>query len=148
MNALNIKDYIEYHNKMEYFNYCEAVIHPNGDIEDADYGHINTLKRISNLPDKIINVIMPNNAAPLLWLSGLTKCIPIWYDYFIYDSISKEQLDSLQELVNNNILRNGIMGYQTNEYERCELLKKYYNNEINLKDIPDICTEKITLWRK
>lgn len=140
---MNVKDYINQHDAI---NYCEAIIYPNGDIEDANPSHIYKLINVTKLPQKTINILMPDNAAPLEWLLGFTGCVSIWYDLFKYDSITDEQLNTIQELVNHNKLFNGIIGIHTDEYTRCDLLDKFYKGEID--NVPDRPNEKIQIWRK
>ena len=142
---MNVKEYIEQH---DFIDYCEAIIFPNGDIIDATYGHTNTLIKAIKLPREVINIIMPVEASPILWLTGFTKCIPLYYDYFIYDSITQEQLNTLQELVNNGILKNNIIGHRTDEYYRCDLLNKFAKGEISIDDIPKRIKETIVISDK
>ena len=142
---MNVKEYIEQHNET---NYCEAIIYLNGDIEDAIPGHTYKLLSITGKSQKEISELMPNNAAPLEWLIGYTKCVAIWYSFFKYDSITEEQLNTIQELINHGILAAVFIGYYTDELSRCELLKKYYNDEISFDEVPPRVNKTIKLWRK
>lgn len=142
---MNVKEYIEQHTDK---NYCEAVIYPNGDIEDAIPGHTYKLMSITNKSGKELNKLIPNTAAPLDWLLEYTECVCIWYDFFKYDSLTNEQLNTIQELVNNNILANLTTGYRTDEYSRCDLLNKFYHDEISYDEIPVRPNETIHVWRK
>jgi hypothetical protein len=140
---MNVKDYIKQHDDV---GYCEAIIYPNGNIEDAIPGHTYKLMSITNKSRKEIDEMIPNNASPLDWLLGYTKCIALWYDFLKYDSITKEQLNTIQELVNHNILNDVIIGIHTDEFTRCDLLNKFYNGEID--DVPEKTNDKIYIYKK
>lgn len=142
---MNVKNYIEQNNS---YRYCEAIIYPNGDIEDAIPGHIYKLISITDKSKEELNEMMPNNAAPLEWLLGYTKCVAIWYDFFKYDSITKEQLDTIQELVNHDLLNDLIVGIRTDEFTRCNLLNKFYNDEIEFDEVPERINDKIYVCKK
>ena len=142
---MNVKDYIEkYHDDI---CYCEAIIYPNGDIEEANPGHTYKLMSVTDKSREELDKIIPNNASPLEWLLGYTNCVAIWYDFFKYGSITKEQLDTIQELVNHGMLSNGITGYYTDEIIRCDLLNKIYKGELSIDSIPDRLNNKIQIWR-
>lgn len=136
---MNVKDYIEQHNSI---HYCEAIIYPNGDIENAIPSHIYKLISITGKSKKEINKLMPINASPLEWLLGYTNCISVWYNFFKYDFISNEQINTVQELVNHGILINGIIGYYTDELDRCNLI-----NEDRIDELSDRPNKKIQIWR-
>lgn len=142
---MNVKDYIK---QQSSYDYCEAIIYPNGDIEDAIPGHVYKLMSITDKTKEELNELIPNNAAPLEWLLGYTKCVSIWYDLFKYDSITTEQINTIQELVNHNILLNGIIGYYTDEFTRCDLLNKFHKGEIEYNELPEKSLNKIQIWRK
>ena len=131
---MNVEEYIKQHNHV---GYCEAIIFPDGTIEDAVPSHPEKLKKIANMPKKVLNKMMPHNAAPIEWLLGYTKCVAVWWALFKYDSITPEQLNTIQELVNHGIMHEAVVGYETDECSRCALLEKYYRDEITLEDIPD-----------
>ena len=141
---MNVNDFIKQH---EYKNYCEAIVYPNGDIEYAEQGHVNKLIEITGLPRCVINELMPNNASPLHWLTEYTKCIPLWEKFFIYSSITYEQYDTIQQLVNHNIICDNATGLFTDEYTRCNLLQKLYKGEITEADIPEKPNIKIQIRR-
>lgn len=142
---MNVKEYIKQHNDK---CYCEAIIYPNGDIEDAIPGHTYKLMSITNKSKKELNELMPNIASPLEWLLGYTECIAIWYNFFKYYSIAPEQLNTIQELVNNDVLYNGIVGGYTDEFTRCDLLNKFHKGEIEYNELPEKSLNKIQIWRK
>ncbi len=141
---MNVKDYIKQNSSIRY---CEAIIYPNGDIEDAVPSHIYKLISITNKSKEEIDKMMPNNAAPLEWLLGYTNCIAVWYNFFKYDSITEEQLNTIQELVNHDILNSLIVGARTDEFTRCDLLDKFYNNKIEYDSIPKRINDKIYICK-
>ena len=68
--------------------------------------------------------------------------------FFKYDSITPEQLNTIQELVNHDILSNGIIGNYTDEFIRCDLLNKFYNGEIDYEKLPERTNKIIQVWRE
>lgn len=142
---MNVEEYIKQHDEI---NYCEAIIYPDGTIEDAIPSHLEKLKKITNLPRKVLNKMMPCSASPIDWLLGYTKCVAVWWALFKYDSMTPEQLNTIQELVNHGVMHELSRGYETDEYSRCTLLEKYYKNEITLDDIPDKRNNKICITKQ
>lgn len=142
---MNVEEYIKQHDAI---NYCEAIIYPDGTIEDAIPSHLDKLKKITNMPRKVLYKMMPENASPIDWLLGYTKCVAVWWGLFKYDSLTQEQLNTIQELVNHGIMHELVRGFETDEYSRCALLEKYYRNEITLDDIPDKRNNKIFIMRQ
>lgn len=99
---MNIKDYIKNH---KHINYCEAIIDIAGNIEDARPSHIEHLIRQTGLSREKIHELMPLTATPISWLVEYTQSIAIWYDYVcIPKEVSKEQLESLNLLINSKIV--------------------------------------------
>ena len=141
---MKVEDFIKQH---DHHGYCEAIMLPNGDIEYAVNGHTNHLISLCGKSKQEINTMMPDNASPLHWLVCYTKCISIWYNFFIYNTITDEQRKAIQTLVNHGILDNVIVGKYTDELERCEILNKFCNGEIEELEIPDRL-EDIHIWRE
>ena len=141
---MKIEDFIKQHN---HHGYCEAILLPNGDIHYAVRGHTNDLISVSGKPKQEIDKMMPHNASPLHWLVCYTKCISVWYNFFIYNAITNEQRNTIQTLVNHGILANVVDGKYTDELERCDILNKYYNGEIEELNIPDR-PKDIHIWRE
>lgn len=123
---MRVEEYIKQHTDIDY---CEAIVFPNGDIEDVRMGHVNYLIKISGKSWEEMNEIMPDTAAPIYYMVCYTGCVSLWYDFFIYNEISPEQEKTLKMLVNNDILADGIVGYYTNELEHCNLLKRLESGE-------------------
>lgn len=132
---MNVKNYIKQHN---HYGYCEAIIYPNGDIEDAIPSHTYKLMAITHKSRKELNELIPDRASPLDWLLGYTGCIAIWYNFFRYDGfVNDKQYNTIQELVNHDIVCDKIAGYYTDEFARCDLLDKFHKGEINIEEIPE-----------
>lgn len=129
---MNVQEYIKQH---KHKNYCECIIYPNGDLEDAKYGHQNKIMEASGKSKEELNKMIPRIAAPSLYLVGYTKCILVSYDFFIFDSITEEQRNSIQELVNHGILLNGIIGHYTDEYKRCNLRVEFDQGKISFDEL-------------
>lgn len=140
---MNVEDFIKQHT---YTNYCEAIMLPNGDIHYAVRGHTNDLISVSGKSKEEIDKMMPYIASPLHWLVCYTKCISIWYNFFIYNTITDEQQKGIQTLVNNGILDAVVIGHHTDELERCEMINKLHAGEIDILEIPDKL-EDIYIWR-
>ena len=143
---MNVQDYIKQHT---YKDYCEAIIYPNGNIEDAERGHVYKLMDFTGKSKAVLNKIIPNSASPIHYLVGYTGCISVWYNFFIFDSINDEQMNTLQELVDHGILVNGIPGNYTDELQRCNLLRQFEMGKITgdklLKERED---KNFRVWRK
>ena len=144
---MNVNDFIKQHEHPEYC-YCEAIVYPDGSIECADYGHVNSLIKYTGLPKRVINKIMPYSASPIHWLTEYTKCIPLWENFFIYNSITFEQHETIQKLVNHGILCKEVIGIFTDEYTRCKLFEKVSKCEICINDIPDKPNYKIYIRKQ
>lgn len=127
----NIEDFIKEHT---HICYCEAIIYPDGKITYAVPSHQQALMRISGKTMEELWEIMPHSASPNDWLMDYTKCIAVWYDGFKMPDgselyyreeelsgtfltptekrnrynykISKEQLHSLNRLIEEKIIMN------------------------------------------
>lgn len=142
---MNVKDFINQHN---YKNYCEAIIYPNGDIEYAERGHVNKLIEASKKSRDDINKLMPNNASPIHWMVCYTRCVSLWYDFFFYtNKTTNEQFMTIQELVDNGILKETVIGHYTDELERCEAIEKLSNGEITSDQVPPVLNHKLIISR-
>ena len=143
---MNVEDFIKQHT---YTNYCEAIMLPNGDIHYAVCGHTNDLISVSGKSKKEMDKMMPYSASPLHWLVCYTKCISIWYNFFIYNTITDEQRNAIQSLVNQGVLDTAVVGHHTDELERCDILNKIHTGEADVTDILDCYSlEDIYIWRE
>lgn len=137
---MNIEEFIKQH---KYINYCEAVISPTGDIEYAIPGHTYKLIDIAKEPKEQLEKMMPIQAAPMYWLIEHTGYASIWYNFAILPwNYTKEQMDALQKLCDNNILQNSISCHTSAEKTNCQQLE-------NFKGTPNLIERKsFTITRK
>ena len=119
IKTMNVQEYIKQH---KHKNYCEAIIYPDGTIEDAERGHVYKLIDASGLGKDIIDKMMPMFASPIHWMICYTKCISIWYEFYIYHEITNEQQKTIDELKIHDIIRHDSTGEFTDEYNVCERL--------------------------
>lgn len=142
---MNVKDYIEQHDSI---NYCEAIVYPNGDIEDCVPGHVYKFMDVTGKSNEEIDKLMPITASPIHWLIGYTKCVGLWTRFFIYDTITDEQIDTIQQLVIHNVLpEKGICGDKTDEYSRCSMIDMCEKGQMSYEDLPERPTEKIHIFK-
>lgn len=128
----SVDDYIKQHKEI---CYCEAIILPDGKIADARPSHIYKLIELSNKTKDEIDKLMPMFASPLEWLVSYTGCIAVWYNSFIFVSITDKQRKSLQRLVNTNVLSKALEGTSTNEYLHCKSLESFSDTgELDYKE--------------
>ena len=133
-----VKDYIIQHNDIYY---CEAIIYPDGTIEDARPSHIEALLKATNEDREIINEKMPIEASPAAWLVDYTGCIAIWYnDALLPESFNAKQASTISKLITNNIVKNPYIGYMHKEMSIIKRNKHYLETgefyEVNKIEIP------------
>ena len=110
---MNVLDYIKQHN---HINYCEALIYPDGTIEDARPSHTEALIRATHENRDIICEKMPISASPAQWLVDYTGCVAVWYDFaYLPESLNDSQIQTIMELVEAKILSNCFVGYMDKE---------------------------------
>lgn len=117
---MNVQEYIKQH---KHKNYCEAIIYPDGSIEDAERGHVYKLIDASGLGKDTIDKMMPIFASPIHWMISYTKCISLWYHFYIYNEITDDQQLTINELKNHGIIHPDSVGKFTDEYNVCERIK-------------------------
>ena len=121
---MKVEEYIKQHNHVAY---CEAIIFPNGDIIDAIPSHtealIKQVMRDFSLCREQLAEMIPNNASPLSWIVDRYNYGCIWYNSAIVSvDCTKEILNTIQELINANILQDIVRIEETDEYKRCKIL--------------------------
>lgn len=142
---MNVKEFIEQH---DYISYCEAIIHPSGDIEYATPSHIYKLIEITEESRDELNKKMPMRAGPLEWLVEYTGCAVLWYNYFIFPvNYTDEQMKSLKMLMSNGIMASHIIGSITQEKTTCELLAKFEETGDNSYLDKIKTREQLEVWR-
>ena len=125
---MNIDEYIKQHNDIRY---CEAIIFEDGSIEDCRPSHQQKLISISKESYNELMNIIPIDADFNNWLICHNNVIALWYDFCIYNKMNNHQKESLQKLIDNNILKENYSCYYTNEKENVEIRNKFLENEIS-----------------
>lgn len=122
MNIKTLVDYVEGHRK-EFVNYFETLLYPNGKIELARPSHVEALYRYCMIREKksreSLLDSMPVSFAPLEFICEKYGIISIWYYEMITppkEKITEEQHNSLQLLIENNIIPSNIRCRETHEY--------------------------------
>lgn len=131
---MKVEEYIKQHTDI---NYCEALIFPNGDIIDARPSHIETLiKQIIcdfSLSREQLAEMIPNNASPLHWIIDRYNYGCIWYNSAIVSvDYTEAVLNTIQKLIDANILQNTVRIEVTDEYKRCKILSAEIIDEASL----------------
>jgi len=98
------EDFVKNHN---HINYCEAIIHPNGEIEYARPSHVQSLIRISgHTSDELYKMMERSMMSPLDFLLDMTKCVCVWYDFYqAPKEITKKQEETLFFLMKNKVMK-------------------------------------------
>lgn len=85
--------------------YCEAILYPDGTIEDAIPSHLERLITISEIPRDELWERIKVWESPLEWLCNYTGCISIWYHkYYATKPPTKAQLNTLKALSDNKVI--------------------------------------------
>ena len=104
-NPMNIKDYVNAHDKT---NYCEALLFPDGTIMDARPSHTEALIReackMYHTTKKELFNTMPSYVGVIHYLVEYTNIVTIWYEFCIADNITDAQMESLKLLQDNGII--------------------------------------------
>lgn len=120
---MTVSEFIAQHTDIYY---CEAVIAPNGDIEYAIPGHVYKLIEVAKESREELDRIMPMRAAPLYWLVEHTGYASAWYNQFIVPyNYTDEQIQTLQELCDADIIADGSTGITSVEKTVCRILDEF-----------------------
>ena len=120
---MNVENYINKHTDI---NYCEAIIHPDGTIEDARPSHIEALILYSNETKDELSEKMPMEASPISWLVDYTGCVSLWYDTCLLpETLNSLQLSTIKELIKNKIIKNPYIGKMLKEKSIIERNQRY-----------------------
>lgn len=93
-----IKEFIEYH-PYHHVNYCEIIIHSNGDISYCVPSHTEKLIKETGIERKKLYDLIPIYEDVLNWLITKTNCCAVWFQFgIIPNDYTKEQTDSLIQL--------------------------------------------------
>ncbi len=138
-----VNDYIQQHDDI---CYCEAIIYPDGSIEDAQPSHVEKLISICEESRQEINNKMPFDASPLAWLVDYTKCVSLWYNScYLPENLTNQQIATITELIKNNIISNQYLGIMSKELSITNRNKNYANggNFYEIKKRKFIFTEDL-----
>lgn len=120
-----LEDYIANHTSK---NYCEVVISPNGDIEDAIPSHLYKLISVSGESMDNLNKMISRRAAPMEWLIEHTGYAVCWYNYFIVpDKYTDNQRRSITELIKAGVMST-CRGHTSVEKSLCAKLDEFDKN--------------------
>ena len=120
-----INKFIKFHNE-HHVNYCETIIHPNGDVEYCSPSHQETLLRVCNVDREKFGEKISIFDDVMIALCNESKCIAVWYDLYINPKeITNEQFESLKLLRNNKCINHLLLltkesGYQTVRSDYCD----------------------------
>ena len=116
---MNVIDYINNHQDV---NYCEAIIFPDGSVEDAIPSHTEKLISISNVPREVLCELMPMSAAPVAWLVDYNNCCSVWFDTgYLPENVTDEQMNTISLLIKEGILSANFKAVKLYEKSICEL---------------------------
>ncbi|MGL5459666.1 MAG: hypothetical protein ACRDBY_08625 [Cetobacterium sp.] len=104
----DIDEFIKEHN---HIRYCEAIIDEDGLIEYAVPSHVMLLERYTGIDrDTLYFRIMPMTELPIKWLVNYTKCVSVWYGYFVAPScgMNEKQQEVLNKLIEADIVSKDI----------------------------------------
>ena len=109
------------------YTYEDLIIMPDGEIINANYGHVNALERILGVPRDLLYAMIDERDNPQFWLLEKTGCMSVSKRAAFGMKRTKAQKDVYEELVRNHIVSNNY--YDITE-ER-EIAKQFYggNNE-------------------
>ena len=106
--------------------YCEAIIYPDGSIEDAKPSHIEKLISLCEESREEINYKMPVDASPLAWLVDYTNCVSLCYNScYLPENITDQQINTITELIKNNVIANSYLCIMSKELSIINRNKHY-----------------------
>jgi len=107
-DKMKIDEFIKYHNE-NYINYCEVLIHPDGDISYAIPSHQEKLINLTCYEREVLFDILDIWCDVMLELVNMTGCISVWYNTYINPKkITKEQINSLNKLYDNECISSDL----------------------------------------
>lgn len=123
---MKIEEYLETHK--DQYNYCEAVIFPDGSIEDARPSHCEMLLKITGEDRFVMYDKMPINAGPVAWLVDYTNCCSIWFQMgMLPENLTKEQENTIKILKNAGQLSKDFEAVKNHEMKICALQQEIVN---------------------
>lgn len=120
---MTIEKYLKTHKDQH--AYCEAIIFPDGTIEDAIPSHLEKLIKITGEERDVICEKMLMNAGPVAWLVDYTNCCSIWYNFgMLPENLSKEQEETIRKLKEAGQLSNDFVAIKNYEMRICSIHKE------------------------
>lgn len=93
-----LQEFLNYH-PYHHVNYCEIIIHPNGDISYCVPSHQERLIKECGIEREKLYDLIPIDCDVLDWLIDKTDCAAIWFEFgFLPNDYTEEQTDSLIQL--------------------------------------------------
>lgn len=122
-----INKFIEFHNS-HHINYCETIIHPNGDVEYCIPSHQETLIRLCNISKEEFAKRIFSCDEIMIELCNESKCIVTWYNMYVNPGeVTKEQFESLRLLRDNNCIDKTLLLTKEAGYQSDKGVRKYYD---------------------
>lgn len=128
---MTIEEYLKTHK--EQYAYCEAIIFPDGTIEDAIPSHLEKLIKITGEDRDTICKKMPMSAGPVAWLVDYTGCCSVWYKFgMLAENITPEQENTITMLKEAGQLSKDFVAIKNYEMRICSIheeISSCNNNE-------------------
>lgn len=143
----SVVKYIEEHK--DDYDYTEAIIAPNGQIQYAKIGHANELGMQSNIPFDVLYHILPMDASPASWLVDYTGCISVWPDFaYLPPVYTKEQIQTLSVLQRSKLIKKKYTLYINYEMHNAKIREDFHAGHGTLKDLKHMESLTISEARK
>lgn len=126
MRATNTEDIKKM--KEDPYAYEDMIIKPDGEIINANYGHVNALEKIVGIPRELLYKIIAEQDNPQFWLLEKTGCMSVSHRAAFGMNQTKEQKEAYDILVKNKIVSSN---YYDITIER-ENAKKFYQRSENI----------------
>lgn len=119
------------------YTYEDLIIMPDGEIINANYGHVNALERILGVPRDLLYVMIDERDNPQFWLLEKTGCMSVSKRAAFGMNRTKAQKDVYKELVRNRIVSSN---YYDIAAER-KIAEQFYHK--NVKNTPGSITSEM-----
>lgn len=142
---MNIENFID-ENK-ETYNYCEAIIFPNGEIDYANPSHTYRLLRETGKSMDEISEIMPISAGPVAWLVDYTNCVAVWYNFgMLPENCTDAQEETIERLREAGLISKGFVATKNFEMKVCDMNQRLYSAETK-EEIENVKKEIEEFWQ-
>jgi len=96
--------------------YEDLIIKPDGEIICANFGHVNALEKIMNIPSDILYQMIAIWDNPQFWLIENTGCMAVSYKASFGMNTTTKQKEAYSILVKNKIVSNNF--FDIKEYRK------------------------------